>query len=171
MRARLCKILQCRLRTTTVPTCPEYQLMLEKAWPPLSQAETDNHTAIKSLLACTATRKEACALESLHLFFSNTYTNRSPPSWLRGRFPGVRVAAARVIRYSTAAWCIARQCIATSVGNQPLETIIDVARNVSTLHAVFAPREIRARLCKILQCRLRTTTVATCSGCHLKLDK
>ena len=91
-----------------------------------------------SYLLATPREGSLCARKSPPLL-SHTYTNRSPPSWRRGCSPGVRVAAARVIRYSTAVWCKARQCNATSVGNQPLETIICVAR----IHASCSFRAYR----------------------------
>ena len=58
-----------------------------------------------------------------------------------------------------------------SVGNQPFETIIDVARNASTLRLIFTPREIRARLCKILQRRPQNITVPTCPEFQRMLEK
>ena len=108
---------------------------------------------------CNATGKHPFALKRFHLVFFNTYTDRSPLSWRRGCSPrlGVRFSS----EYYSTHQRGAMQCNATSVGSQPLETIIYVDRNASTLRPMFAPREIRAWLCKILPCRSRTTTMPT----------
>ena len=134
----------------------------------LSSGRRQSHGDEES--TCNATGKQACALKRFHLFFFSTYTERSTQSWRRGCSPNV-VSAARVntLEHSNLVQRKAMQC--KSVGNQPLETVIDVARNASTLRAVFAPREIRARLCKILQRRSRTTIVQTCPEYQRMLEK
>ena len=104
----------------------------------------------------------------MHRTCDHTYKDRSPRSWSRGCSPNL-LSPARVNTLARSNACNARQC--KSVGNQLLETIIDVARNASTLHAVFAPREIRARLSKILQRRSRTIIVPTCPEYQRMLEK
>ena len=102
------------------------------------------------------------------LFFQHVYRQISTvmAPWMLSNL-GVRCSS----EYSSTQQRGATQCNATSVGNHPIETIIDVARNAFTLRPIFTPKEIRSRLCKILQRRPQTITVPTCPEFQRMLEK
>ena len=119
---------------------------------------------------CNVTGKKACTLKRFHLFFpARIQTDLHGHGAADALHDLVSAARVKSLAPSSVVQSKAMQC--KSVGNQLLETIIDVARNASTLRPIFAPREIRARLCKILQRCSRTTTMPTCRDYQHMLEK